>query len=60
MGECPPLKLGFAETPQAPLSPPTDQRSEGAAKNEIRSVPERMKSASPMKSLCDEIRLTAG
>jgi hypothetical protein len=28
--------------------------------NEIRSVSERMKSASPMKSLRDEIRLTAG
>jgi hypothetical protein len=30
------------------------------AENEIRPVPERMKSASPMKSLRDEIRLAAG
>ena len=49
-----------APIPQTPFTPPVILRMRGRGENEIRFVPERMKSASPMKSLRDEIRLTTG
>ncbi len=45
-----PLCSPAARTPHAPLSPPIILQMRGHGKNEILSVPERMKSALPMKS----------
>ena len=52
-----PLCSASPRTPHTPLSPPIILQMRGRGKNEIRSVPERMKSALPMKSLRDEIRI---